>query len=191
MAKVTFITGNQNKADRLAKYLGHPVSHSKVDLEEIQSLDIREIIEHKAKQAYQTIGQPVLVDDVALEFNAIGCLPGPFVKWFIAGMGLEAMCRLLDGKDRSATGRSSIAYYDGSTLQVFEGSIKGKIAKHPAGDGGYGWDSIFIPDGYDITRAQLPDEDYARVYNQIRPYAQLKEFLESLDKTSQKPDNQV
>lgn len=179
MANVTFITGNQNKADRLASYLGHPIDHKKIDLEEIQSLDLRKVIEHKVRQAHESLKQPVLVDDIALEFHAIGELPGPFVKWFIEGMGLETMCRILDGKDRSATGRCTMGYYDGDELKIFEGSIAGTIAVKPSGDGGYGWDSIFIPEGYDITRAQLSEKDYEKVYRQIRPIAELKDFLES------------
>src|SRR5690606_32233690 len=99
-------------------------------------------------------------DDIALEFKAIGNLPGPFVKWFIEGMGLETMCRLLDGKDRGAVGRCTMAYYDGDMLKIFEGSISGTIADNPAGEGGYGWDAIFVPEGYEVTRAQLSDEDY-------------------------------
>lgn len=80
MANITFITGNQNKADYLAKYLGFPVRHQKVDLDEVQSLDLHEIVEHKVRQAYGTIGSPVLVEDVALEFSALGRFPGTFIK---------------------------------------------------------------------------------------------------------------
>jgi hypothetical protein len=55
MQSIVFITGNQKKADYLAKYLGFPIEHIKVDLDELQSLDLREIVEHKVKQAYAKI----------------------------------------------------------------------------------------------------------------------------------------
>ena len=55
MKKVTFITGNQKKADYLIRYLGFPIEHMKLELDEIQSLDLREIVEHKVKQAYEKI----------------------------------------------------------------------------------------------------------------------------------------
>ena len=58
MKEVTFITGNQKKADYLAKYLGFPVKHHKLDLDEIQSLDLREIVEHKMRQAYEAVKGP-------------------------------------------------------------------------------------------------------------------------------------
>jgi inosine/xanthosine triphosphate pyrophosphatase family protein len=59
MTTITFITGNQNKADYLAKYLDHPVSHQKVELDEIQSLDLQTIVEHKVRQAYEVVKKPV------------------------------------------------------------------------------------------------------------------------------------
>jgi inosine triphosphate pyrophosphatase len=180
MTNVTFITGNQGKADHLAKYLGHPMEHFKLDLDEIQSLDLKPIVEHKVRQAYEQIKKPVLVEDVSLEFTAFGRLPGPFIKWFLEEMELVDICKMLNGKDRSATGRCMFGYYDGKQLKLLEGSITGAIAQKPAGEGGFGWDKIFVADGYDVTRAQLPEADYKKVYLQIRPFAKLKAFLESL-----------
>lgn len=177
---VTFITGNQGKADYLAKYLGHPVDHTKLDLDELQSLDLRPIVEHKVRQAYEQTHKPVLVEDVSLEFAALGKLPGPFIKWFLEELDLSAICRLVDGKDRSAIGRCMFGYFDGQRLEIFEGSVQGTIAQEPAGENGFGWDKIFVPEGYEITRAQLNDEDYKKIYQKIRPLADLKAFLESL-----------
>lgn len=75
MKPITFITGNPKKAEYLAKYLGFPVEHEKIDLDEIQSLDLREIVEHKVRQAYAQVRQPVLVEDVSLEFSCLGRIP--------------------------------------------------------------------------------------------------------------------
>jgi inosine/xanthosine triphosphate pyrophosphatase family protein len=86
MRSITFITGNQKKADYLARYLGFPIEHIKLDLEEIQSMELQEIVEHKVKQAYEKIKKPVIVEDASLEFTALGKLPGPFIKFFIEEM---------------------------------------------------------------------------------------------------------
>src|ERR1700733_1555194 len=102
MKKVIFVTGNQKKADYLGELLGFPIKHMKVDLEEIQSLDIKEVIRHKVLHAYEKVQEPVLVEDVSLEFASLGKLPGTFIKWFLGGMSLEDICALVDGKDRSA-----------------------------------------------------------------------------------------
>ncbi|MFA6383501.1 MAG: non-canonical purine NTP pyrophosphatase, partial [Parcubacteria group bacterium] len=86
MKKITFITGNQSKADYLANYLGLPIDHVKIDLDEIQSLDLKEIVTHKVRQAYQKVKKPVIVEDVSLEFKALGGLPGPFIRFFVENM---------------------------------------------------------------------------------------------------------
>lgn len=177
MPTITFITGNQKKADYLAKYLWFPIEHEKLDLDEIQSLDIREVVEHKAKQAYKKIGKPVLVDDVWLEFCELGQLPWTFVKFFEREMSFETMCSLLDNKDRSAMARCGYGYYDGITFRYFEWSMKGTIAMKPAGDTGFGWDCIFIPEGYSITRAEMNEEDDKITYLKIKPFEQVREFL--------------
>ena len=174
---ITFITGNQNKADYLAKYLGLPVKHLKLDLDEIQSLDLKEIVGHKVRQAYDKIKTPVIVEDVSLEFEALNSLPGPFIKFFVDKGPFETICSMLHGKTRRATARCVFGYYDGKILKLFEGSLGGEIAETPAGEKGYGWDRLFIPDGYKVTRAQLSEEDDQKTYLQIKPFAALKDFL--------------
>jgi non-canonical purine NTP pyrophosphatase (RdgB/HAM1 family) len=178
MKDAVFITGNQKKADYLAELLGHPIEHVKVDLEEIQSLDLREVVKHKLHQAYGEVKRPVLVEDAALEFAALGRLPGTFIKWFLEEMSLEDICHLVDGKDRAVTARCVFGYFDGTTETYFEGGMKGAVAETPAGTGGYGFDPIFIPEGYSVTRAELSKEDDHVTYLKIKPIEQVKAFLE-------------
>ncbi|MBS3081078.1 non-canonical purine NTP pyrophosphatase [Candidatus Pacearchaeota archaeon] len=180
MVNITFITGNQNKANYLSKYLGHPVDHIKLDLDEIQSTDLKEIVEHKVRQAYEKIKKPVIVEDVSLEFEALGGLPGPFIKFFVEKVPFEIICSMIkSGMTRKATAKCVFGYFDGKILRLFEGSLEGEIAEIPAGSNGYGWDKIFIPQGYSVTRALLSEEDDQKTYLQIKPFAKLKEFLET------------
>jgi non-canonical purine NTP pyrophosphatase (RdgB/HAM1 family) len=180
MKEIIFITGNQNKADYLAKYLGYPIKHLKLDLVEIQSMDLGEIVEHKVREAYALVQKPVLVEDVSLEMTGLHGLPGPFIKHFEQRLSFEQMCEMVRDRDRTAVGRAMYGYFDGQHVKVFEGVIHGRIADQPAGDKGFGWDKIFIPEGYDVTRACLSDEDYQIVYMQIRPFSALKRFLDGL-----------
>lgn len=178
--QITFITGNQNKADYLSRYLGFPIEHKKIDLDEIQSLDLKTIVEHKVRQAYEKVKKPILVEDVSLEFEAMGKLPGPFIKFFQEELSFETICSLLDGKSRNATARCSMGYFDGENLKIFEASMKGIISEKPVGIGGFGWDKIFIPEGYSVTRAELNEEDDKKTYLQIKPFQELKDFLSNL-----------
>ena len=117
MKDVVFITSSQAKADYLATLLGHPVEHIKLDLDEIQSLDLREVVTHKLRQAYNQIHRPVLVEDVSLELTTLGRLPGTFIRWFIEELSTEGICRLLDEKDRHATVRCMYGYSDEIPLE--------------------------------------------------------------------------
>jgi non-canonical purine NTP pyrophosphatase (RdgB/HAM1 family) len=160
-----------------------PVSHQKINLDEIQSTDLDEIVTHKVKQAYDIAKCPVLVEDVALGFDVLGGLPGPFIKFFVeADDGLEKLCRMLDGfADRSARAQCMFGYYDGKDLQLIRGEISGTISQHPQGEGGFGWDKIFCPEGYEgRTRAELTVEEYEIVYRVIKPVDRVREFLHSL-----------
>lgn len=178
MKNFTYITGNQHKADYLANYLGYPVMHQKIDLDEIQSMDLKKIIKHKVKQAYDILKKPVVVEDTILEFKALGGLPGPFIRYFLEQMSEENICALVDGKDRSATARCMIGYFDGENEVYFEGSADGSVPEKPRGEKGYGFDKIFIPEGGTVTRAEQNEEDHKATYLKIKPIMQLKEFLE-------------
>lgn len=180
MKDITFITGNQNKADYLAKYLGFPVKHIKLDLDEIQSLDLKEIVEHKVKQAYEIVHKPVIVEDVSLEFAALGKLPGPFIRFFVDGVPFEIICNMINGQSRKAIAKCVFGYYDGKNLQLFEGQLNGEISEKPSGENGYGWDKIFIPEGYKVTRASLNEEDDRKTYLKIKPFEALKSYLEKI-----------
>lgn len=157
---LTFITGNPSKAEQIARHLEYPVEHKKLDIPEIQSLDLKEIAKHKAKEAYQQIQGPVLVEDTSLMFHALGRLPGTLIKWFLAELDNEGLCRLLDGyQDRSAQAKVCFCFYDGDVLEVFEGEMNGTIANSPRGEQGFGWDPIFIPEGSTKTWGEMDIEE--------------------------------
>ena len=175
-----FITGNQDKANYLSNMLGVSLEHQKVDLDEIQSTSLEEIVTHKVRQAYDLVGKPVLVEDVSLGFDALNGLPVPFIKFFIETPdGLEKLCRMLDGfEDRGATAACVFGYYDGRDVRLFRGELLGSIAKHPRGSGGFGFDKILEPNGYGgRTRAELTPEEDEQTYTTIKPFAHLREFL--------------
>jgi non-canonical purine NTP pyrophosphatase (RdgB/HAM1 family) len=158
--KLTFITGNAAKAEQLAYHLDAPVAHQKVDLIEIQSLELSEIVAHKAKEAYKIVGSPVLIEDTALTFLALGRLPGPLIKWFLTELDNDGLAKLLDGYDnRAARAEVLFGLYDGRELKTYHGSAEGSIAERPRGERGFGWDPIFIPAGHDKTWGEMTPEE--------------------------------
>jgi len=162
--EVTFITGNPAKAKYLSEYFHMPIAHKKLDIPEIQSLDLREVVEAKAKSAYAMLGTPVLVEDVSVTFLALKKLPGPLIKWFLETLGNEGLCRLLDGyEDRSATTEVMYGFCEGEEVHVFHGIVEGHISTNPRGETKFGWDPVFIPNGYtEKTWAEMSgDEKHA------------------------------
>ncbi|MFA6969501.1 MAG: non-canonical purine NTP pyrophosphatase [Candidatus Paceibacterota bacterium] len=178
MQKLTFITGNAGKAKYLSDYFHTPVEHVKLDLPEIQSLYLKNVVEDKADRAFTIIKSPVLVEDVSLTFTALKALPGPFIKWFLETLGNEGLCRLLDKfEDRSAVAEVQFGIADEIGLYTFGGHMEGTIAESPRGESGFGWDPIFIPKGYDKTWAEMTnDEKHATSMRKIA-LEKMSEFL--------------
>lgn len=184
---LVFITGNQAKADYLAKWLGHPVEHQKVDLDELQSLDPSEVIEHKAREAYKAIGKTVLVEDVSFSFAAFGGkLPGTLVKWFLEETEVEGMLKMLDGfDDRRATAGITYGLFDGEHLQVFEGRVDGTVPSEPRMNenntwhSSKSWNSIFIPEGAGKTYAEMTDDELKPFSHRAKAIQKLQAFLDA------------
>lgn len=159
--QLTFITGNPNKAAQLGKYLEIPLLHRKIELEEIQSLSLEDVVKHKVSVAFEKVKTPVIVDDTSLVIKSLGNLPGPFIKYFLKELGNEKICQIVANfADKTAKAFVDIGYYDGKNLEIFQGEIEGIIADKPDGNNGFGWDTIFIPNGYNKTRAAMEEEEY-------------------------------
>lgn len=178
--QLIFVTGNPHKAREVSQILNFPIVNQSIDLPEIQSLDLQEIVQDKARTAYQILGQPLLVEDTSLVFHGLGKLPGPLIKWFLKSMEISEISRLLkDFSDKKATAIACFGLVDQTgQVQLFEGSITGKIADQPLGDNGFGWDPIFIPNGYDLSFAQLGEEKN-KISHRYLALTKLKEYLVS------------
>lgn len=180
MTKITFITGNQHKADQYARLLGVPLAHQKIDLDEIQSADIEVVARHKIDQAYREAGVPVIIDDFGFCLDGLNGLPGPFTKFFVEPAdGLEKLCRIADVlESRAAKIVCAIAYKDATQTKIFVKELSGTVATHPRGMLGIATDMIFEPEGYGgRTRAELGQAEYDEVYLGVRPVEELRSFL--------------
>lgn len=181
MKNVVFVTGNAGKAHYFSQLVGLEVEHHDADVDEIQSLNLKEIAAHKAKMAYDQLKKPVIVEDTSLIIKSLGKLPGPFIKWFEVELGLEGICRLADiEKDRSAEASNVHVYYDGNQFKYFAGQQAGSISEHPMGAGGFGFNPIFIPSGSQKTMAEMSDAEFKTVYLKFKKITELGKFLKSL-----------
>jgi inosine triphosphate pyrophosphatase len=177
MKQLTFITGNLGKVEEATRYLEMPIDHISLDLHEIQSLDSKEIVEDKARRAFEEVRKPVLVEDVSFVFSGLGNLPGPLIKWFEKELGNEGLCRLVDGKDRSCIASVTYGFHDGKTIHIVDGAMAGTIAEHPKGDNSFGWAPVFIPDGMDRTYAELSKEEQKPIAMRNKAFEKLRVLL--------------
>lgn len=179
MSSLTFITGNAEKATQLGRHLAFDVAHKKLDVPEIQSLDLEEVALDKAKRAYEILSTPVLVEDTALTFTALGSLPGPLIKWFLIALGNDGLTKLLDGyTDRSAKAEVCFVLCDAGGTHLFKGSRSGTIAERPRGEKGFGWDPIFIPEDYEQTWGEMDVEQQRNTSMRREALQKLQTYLE-------------
>lgn len=179
MKSLTFITGNAGKAEQLSRYLQFQVMHQKLDIPEIQSLDLEEVATEKAKTAYQLLGTPVLVEDTALTFAALNGLPGPLVKWFLETIGNDGMANLLSNhKNRAALAETCFVLCDETGVHLFKAAVEGTIATTPRAVAAFGWDPIFIPKGSEYTWAEMDRETQAKFSLRRKAVEKLQIYLE-------------
>lgn len=182
MNKLFFATGNKDKAREAQQILGIPIEISEIELDEIQSLDLKKIAEHKLIQAFEKVNAPVIVDDVALKLDIWNGFPGPFVKYLhVASDGNnKLLLRMLKNEEnRNATLIATIGYHDGKDLHFFTGELRITIAKEELGTNGWGLDPILIPEGSDKTYAQMSGEEKNTDSHRTRALNLLKRYLDS------------
>jgi len=179
--KLYFATSNPGKADEAAKILSVPIEIVKVDIDEIQSLDIKKIVEAKVRAAFKKIKKPVFIDDVSAEVVAWNGFPGPFIKYlYEAGNnGHELMLKMLESeKDKSVIIRAVIGFHDGKSVHIIEGSFKGKLVPKK-GNKGWGFDPYVIPDGYDKTFGEMDESLKNKISHRARALRKFEKFLNS------------
>jgi non-canonical purine NTP pyrophosphatase (RdgB/HAM1 family) len=152
----TLVTSSPHKAEEIAAIVGTALPTAALDLPEIQSLDLREVLRHKAREAFGRLGRPVVVEDVSLELVGLKGFPGPLVKWLLRAAGPEGLIALCRGTGEwRARAVCGVLGWDGGREVWAEGVVDGAIVAKPRGASGFGWDPVFVPDGYDRTYAEM------------------------------------
>lgn len=159
MTEIVFVTSNENKHREVESILDMSVKRVSLDLPEIQSMDLMDIIGAKLSVAYEKLQRPVIVEDTGLFLDAWHGFPGPFVKHALATMGNQGLVNALPKGDRTATWQVVYGYCNGGEPQYFVGEIAGKISD-TVSEAGWGFDPIFIPDGETVTYGELGDKKH-------------------------------
>ncbi len=174
----TLVTGNRNKAIEAERILGCRLDCEPLDLPEIQSLDILEVLRAKGEEAWRRLERPIVVEETGLELAAFGGFPGPLVKWMLEAVGSAGIARAAHAMgDPRATADCALIYLDGESELVGRGETCGELVLEPQGARGFGWDPIFVPEGRQQTYAELGSEVKDRLGHRGRAWRDLRRKL--------------
>lgn len=190
MPQITFATGNPHKVVEVQKILGADYTIVSLadmgiteDIPETGSTMAENAI-IKAQYVYDRTGKATVAEDSGLEVIALNMEPGLYTARYAGpekdhDKNIDLLLKNLEGKsDRTARFRAVVAYIDDSgQAHTYKGIVNGRIAHARMGDGGFGYDPVFIPYGYDKTFAVLPQEVKADISHRARAFFGLLRYL--------------
>ena len=139
----------------------------------------------KAEWIYSRIGQDCFADDTGLEVEALDGAPGVYSARY-AGEGcsfadnVNKLLKAMDGKtNRKARFRTVICLIENGKKNYFEGIVNGTIVEKGSGNMGFGYDPIFVPDGYNISFAEMPLDEKNKISHRGLATQKLVEYLKS------------
>lgn len=196
MKELLFATRNNNKVREIQQILQNRIRVlSLSDLGYTEDIpEDQDTLEgnalFKAAFSFQKFGLDCFADDTGLEVEALNGSPGVVSARFAAMTGevlegedfssanIRKLLRLLGERaDRQARFRTVIALIQGGSEYLFEGIVTGKILKERRGMEGFGYDPVFVPDGYDRTFAQMRLEEKNLISHRALAIRKLSEFL--------------
>ena len=170
------MTGNKGKFDE-AKSVVSNIEMLDIDLVEIQEIDARKVIESKIQEGLRIKKTELIVEDTSLYLDALGGLPGPLIKWFMKTIGNEGLYDIaMKLGNTKAVAKTIVGYARDEKISFFEGVIEGNIVE-PRGDNGFGWDSIFQPDGYSKTFAEMDSDEKNSLSMRKTAFENLKRYI--------------
>ena len=192
--KIIFATANQHKLEEVRAMLPDHLQIKNLsdigftdDIPETETtLEGNAML--KARHIRERYGIPCFADDTGLEVDALDGAPGVYSARYAGVTGSSEvrakanMCKLLrelSGKtNRKARFRTVIAYIDADNHpHLFEGTVNGCIIEEAIGSEGFGYDPVFVPDGYDVTYAQMPLDEKNNLSHRAKAFRKFAEAI--------------
>lgn len=188
--KLVFATNNAHKLDEIRAILGDRVEvlslkdiHCEADIPETaDTLEGNAAL--KAEYIYKNYGLDCFADDTGLEVEALGGAPGVYSARYAGGEGHDSeanmkklLVELEEKTNRKAQFRTAICLIEGGTEYLFEGVVKGEIIEKKRGCSGFGYDPVFVPEGYTETFAEMGNEEKNKISHRARATQKLCDYL--------------
>jgi XTP/dITP diphosphohydrolase len=189
MRKLVFATNNRHKLEEVSDVLAGEIEF--LSLKEINCFDeIPETADTlegnallKAQYIYNKFGYDCFADDTGLEVEALNGRPGVYSARYAgepsdSTRNMEKLLEEMDGKtNRKAQFRTVFALIEKGEIKYFEGKITGIINNEAKGNTGFGYDPIFIPDGFSETFAELGSELKNKISHRALAVKEFKNYL--------------
>lgn len=166
--ELNFITTNSGKREWLSMEfkafdIDINIKSPMVKIIEPQADSFEEVSISKARQAYDAVKAPVVVEDGGFSIPALSDFPGVYSKYINQTIGNEGLLKLVEGKDRNAYFITATSFFDGEILKTFTKKIYGTIplVESPTNSKN-AWSNlwkIFIPDGYTKTLSEMSEAE--------------------------------
>ena len=178
--EIIFITSNSGKLKEAQGYfapMGVKIIQQKIEYPEIQAKDLEEVVKFAIEWLKDKIDKPFFIDDSGLFIEALNGFPGVYSAYVFKTLGNEGILKLMDGvENRKAYFKSVIGYYDGR-IHIFKGIVNGRIGYKKRGDLGFGFDPIFIPEGFNKTFAEMTTEEKNKISHRGRALETFSKWL--------------
>jgi len=175
---LTFVTSNLAKFNE-AKVIfggeGFKLRHVMATKLEPQSDSPAEIARAGLISIIPLITPPAFVEEAGLFIEVYGGFPGPYSSYVYRTLGCQGILKLMqDVTTRRAEFRAVVALaWSRNQFEIFEGSVRGEITRQVRGDGGFGFDPIFIPQGEDRTFAEMSVVDKSSISHRAAAYRKM------------------
>ncbi|MDP1824336.1 MAG: non-canonical purine NTP pyrophosphatase [Archangium sp.] len=169
---LVFVTANSWAPEETARLLsGLHVTFARLGLPKGPGSALEDVATFRARAAFGELQRPCFVENTSLQLEGDAPMSGASFKKEFRALGDEGFCQRYAGRRGATRVVVALATSDGS-VQLFTGSGEGAVAATPRGTGGYGWDRVWIPDGYTRTVAELGDSKFL-INMRERPFLEL------------------
>lgn len=190
MKKIVFATNNLNKLQEVREILKD--QYQVIGLKDLnfdqELAEDGDTFEKNALQKAKFIAEKFKIacfaEDAGLEVQALNQDPGVFSARYAGNQrsdkdNIALLLKNLEGvKNRKARFKAVIALVDGQNTLYFDGIVNGRISLAPIGSGGFGYDPVFIPDGYEDSFAQLGKDIKNSISHRAKAIKKLIDFLD-------------
>ena len=176
------VTSNDGKIKEFKQALEKtPVFHTNVSVPypEVQASSLEEVVDFGLDNLKDKIQPPFIIDDAGVFVDGLEGFPGVYSRYVYDTIGLQGILKQMENlEDRQASFKCVLGLLlEDGTTHKFVGECKGRIIHEMRGDGGFGYDPIFIPDGFDRTFAELPPEEKNEISHRGRAMQNLLAFI--------------